>query len=143
MVSKNLKMILQFKENIVEAIDKVEQGYKDAYPVYIELKDLVKFLTACLSQIEEQVIEEIGDERLTYAGYEIQRRNGSPRYSFNHIDNIKQLQSQIKDLEKIHKLAYDRQKKGLEPIVDANTGELVEPAIVKYTKDSIVLKKAK
>lgn len=136
-------MILQFKENIAEAIDKVELGYKDAYPVYIELKDLVKFLTSCLSQIEEQVIEEIGDERLNYGGYEIQRRNGSPRYSFNHIDNIKQLQSQIKDLEKIHKLAYDRQKKGLEPIVDANTGEVIEPAIVKFSKDSIVLKKAK
>lgn len=143
MVQKIVTMILEFKENIAEAIDKVEQGYKDAYPVYVELKDLVKFITSCLSQIEEQVIEEVGDQKLTYSGYEIERRKGSPRYSFNHIHSIKQLQSQIKDLENLHKLAYDRQSKGLEPIVDADTGEIVEAAVVKYTKDSIVIKQSK
>lgn len=136
-------MITQFKEDIAEAIEKVESGYKTAYPVYIELKDLVRFLTDAMSQIEEQVFEEIADEKMTYEGYQIEKRNGSIRWDFSHIDSIKKLKQQIKDIEVMHKLAYDRERKGLEPIVDAETGEFVEPAVAKYTKDSIVVTKKK
>ena len=136
-------MIIEFKELIAEAIDKVEKGDKYAYPVYVELKDLVKFLTDAMSQIEEQVFEEIGDGKMEYEGYQVEKRNGSIRWDFSHIDSIKQLKQQIKDLEVMHKIAYERDRKGLEPIINAETGELIEPAIAKFTKDAIVVSKAK
>ena len=66
-------MIIEFKELIEEAIKKVKQGDKYAYPVFIELKDLVNFLTDAMEQIEEQVIEEIGDDKMEYDDYEIQK----------------------------------------------------------------------
>lgn len=136
-------MITEFKELIAEAIEKVEQGDKYAYPVYVELKDLTKFLTDAMSQIEEQVFEEIGDEKMEYEGYQVEKRNGSIRWDFSHIDSIKQLKQKIKDLEVMHKIAYERDRKGLEPIIDSETGELIEPAIAKFTKDAIVVSKAK
>ena len=136
-------MIIEFKELIAEAIDAVEKGDKYAYPVYVELKDLVKFLTDAMSQIEEDVLEEVKDGKIEYAGYQIEKRDGSIRWDFSRIESIKKLKQQIKDIEILHKLAYDRERKGLEPIVDAETGEFVQPAIAKYTKDSIVITKAK
>ena len=136
-------MVNELKDKLANDIQQIENGYKDAYTLYIELKDLSKFIGDCLSQIEEQVIDEVGNEKLQYGGYEIETRKGSKRYLFNHIDNIKQLKDKMKHLENLHKIAYDRQIKNLEPLVNAETGELVEPAVVKYSKDSVVVKKAK
>ena len=136
-------MVNELKDKLANDIQQIENGYKDAYTLYIELKDLSKFIGDCLSQIEEQVIDEVGNEKLQYAGYEIETRKGSKRYLFNHIDSIKRLKDKMKHYENLHKIAYDRQSKGLEPLVDAETGELIEPAFVKYSKDSVVVKKAK
>ena len=136
-------MITEFKENIAEAIDAVEKGDKYAYPVYVELKDLVKFLTDAMSQIEEDVLEELKDGKIEYDGYQIEKRDGSIRWDFSRIESIKKLKQQIKDIEILHKVAYDRERKGLEPMINAETGELIEPAIAKFTKDAIVVSKAK
>ena len=79
-------MILEFKELIEEAIKKVKQGDKYAYPVFIELKDLVNFLTDAIEQIEEEVIEEVEDGKMQYGGYEIQKFTKD----FIVIKNLKQ-----------------------------------------------------
>ena len=136
-------MINELKDKLANDIQQIENGEKYAYTLYVKLKDLSKFIGDCLSQIEEQVIDEVGNEKLQYAGYEIETRKGSKRYSFNHIEDIKRLKDKMKHLENLHKIAYDRQIKNLEPLVNAETGELVEPAVVKYSKDSVVVKKAK
>ena len=128
---------------IADAVENVEQGYRDAYALYAELKQVEKTIKEAMSQIEEQVFEEIQDSKVSYHQYEIEKRKGSIRWDFSHIPTIAELKQKIKDVEVMHKLAYDRERKGLEPFVDSETGEFIEAAVAKYTKDSIIVKKKK
>lgn len=135
--------IIRLKIAVNMEIQKILDGETKSYPAYIELKRLERFVKDAYLKIEETVLDDIGDSRVEYEGYELQSKKGTKRWVFNHIDKYVSLKNKIKSVEELHKMAHDRFANGLEPLVDAETGEIIEPATVNYTKDSLILKKAK
>lgn len=136
-------MISDFKDYVGSKIEKIENGEIESYPFYIQLKNLEKVIKEAYTQIESVVIDDIGNEKMSFEGFQIEKRNGSKRWNFSHLDSHIQLKNKLKDVENLHIMAYDRQTKGLEPLIDSETGEVIEPASLSYTKDSLVVTKLK
>ena len=68
-------------------------------------------------------------------------------WRFDHIpaytDTKIELKSKLKSIESAAKLAYDNQAKGRPELIDAETGEVIEAAVLSYADDTIAFTKIK
>ena len=129
------------KERIADTVQSAEDGNISGLEVYANLKDLQRFLTDAINQVEELAWQEANnynEKTFSEFGFRITKRNGSVTYDFKANADFKQKSDELAELRK--KLS-SASKNGL-AYVDMETGETFEPCPVKSgSKDSLVIEK--
>lgn len=119
--------------NHFELAHQVAEGNKNPLDAYVELKILLSEVQDALSSIEPLAIEErikYGKENLVRRGFLIEYSDGTPRYSYKHYGAWAEASESVKKIEEMMKQSAKLGK----TIVDDGTGEIIEPAVVTYTK---------
>lgn len=116
---------------ICKNVDRIESGDIDSIPFFLELRNVKKLIEDTLNQISENVLSDLSGQPKEINGFKIEPQNGRAMYNFKHIPEWVDLQRQIKEVENRSKIALSNM------IIDENTGEVVAPAIVTYSKDTI------
>lgn len=121
--------------------DKVQEGRAKALPTYIDLKAVMDDMALTLEALKEQAVNEFEDE---YGGKEqvihgvtVTLHQGG-RYDYTKVPGWAQAKDKITMLEKQAQLAY----KAGGPVVDEETGEVIQPARHIPNKKSIAIKQA-
>lgn len=128
---------------ILDMHQKVFNGETEALPLYIELHSLSETLEDVMAGIKSTALEEARRRKgQTFMGVEIGYAEGKRSFDFSLIEPIQKVQEQLQELKERHKNAALQVEKGL-LAVDKDTGELIQPAVVKYGEPSIVLKRPK
>lgn len=125
--------------NLEEKKQQVLNGDYNALKLYGELADLEKAIKKAKAEILEDAIiefEKHGEKSVSANGFEISKSQ-SGRYDYSDNADWNKLQSNIKELEKKMQAAY----KGGGEILDNDTGEIIEPATYKASKEGLKFKK--
>lgn len=132
--------ILQSAEDIVRA---VEDGWIGAAEAYAFFTGVVNYLTDCKKGIFNEALQDVGDDKQTYFGYEISTRSSAGRWKFTDAEYIAQ-KNKLKAMEEQRKSVYKLSKHGEESatIIDPDTGEIVPPAEWTDGKTTVVASKA-
>lgn len=134
--------------DLMKEMDKVEQGLTCPIELATRIKSLQTILDDCQKQLKSYLFDELeGRDSVEINGYKVEKRNGRKMWKFDHIPAYAQVKSEMKDrlkgIENTAKLAYDNSIKGRAELVDADTGEIIEPAKLSYTADTIAFTKVK
>ena len=130
------KMIEQLSDTMLE----VGGGNYCPLQFHIELKELADVIKNFQDQIKPLALTEASKwDKQVYCGYEITRKAGAGRYSYDHIPQVQELKNALKEREKLHQQAYKTMHMGL--FLNEQTGEVYEPAHYTQNEDSIMLKK--
>jgi hypothetical protein len=111
-------------------------GLADPLEVFIQLKQIEKSLEAALTSIRESAIKEAAkypEKTFSYKGAEVTKKSGSARYDYKHISGWAKLESDRKRIEDLAKLAASKSVQ----VTDELTGEIIEPARVTYTAETL------
>lgn len=130
------------EEEVAQLLTEVEEGNTQALQTYANFKRAKDLFDQASKQIEPLAMDEASnyaEKTFSEAGFTFEKRNGSTRYSFNHIPEVVKLKEQIKEIETKSKQAFIAQQKGL-LTADTNGEEIPLPK-VSYTKDSLIVKK--
>lgn len=128
-----------FKEIMSNETTRVKNGERSALDLYAKLKEVEKHAQECLKIIKDDVIseaEKYGEKSFTDFGYEFEFRDGRRNFDFKNIDEWVKLKSELSVIEKRAKAAAEIDG----AYVDEETGEVIEPCIVTYSKPSLVVK---
>lgn len=104
--------------------------------VMIKLKAFKNIVDSAIKQVEEDSITEAdkygkGEHKIMNVGFQV--KDGSRRYDFTNDSTYNDLKQQLKDREAF--------LKGItKEMVDPETGELIQPPVINYTKESITVK---
>lgn len=118
--------------------DKVMNGEMSAIDAYIDLYEQKKALEAQMADIKELAVlerERYGKEAIRRNGYEVEIARGRALWKYDNVSAWASLKSRMKDVEK---MAQAVATKGVE-IVDTESGEIIEPASVSYSADTLRL----
>lgn len=114
-------------------------GYVDALTMLSKLAHLTKVVDIATEKIKEVAIAERlkYDKSPTINGIEIGYNKGKSNFSFENSPIITDLENRLKSLKEISKsLTKNNQKMA----IDAENGEVIYPAKVTYSKDSLTIK---
>jgi hypothetical protein len=108
--------------------------------VYIELKNLETFVKECKDLVQLDALGEAEKYKgQIFNGYEVDVRSVGGRYTYDHIDEIAALKERLKEMEKAAQDSYKLSAKG-SIAMNAQTGEVTEPAHYKEGSTAIILK---
>lgn len=112
----------------------------------IDLLLVLKQIKEVIDEIEEQHSDDFSKaaqlyNKQEYNGYTIEVRTGGGRYNYDHIQEIVNLNEQIKELQAKAQSSYRIALTSLSAI--SIDGELIIPAKFIPSKDSIIVKKKK
>ena len=119
----------------------VENGNESALKAYAILKKAEDSIKKMIDTVKEQALEEASnhaEKTFSDHGFIFERRNGSARYSFKHIEEWNNLKEEIKQLETRSKTAYSNYNKGM--MTATIDGEEIELPVVTYTSDVLIVK---
>jgi len=153
------KKINKIKEAISELENFSISGEELAHECYSEIKffDIESDLKRCITSVKDAALEELRNnfldpDKKSYKGknFVYTVRNGSTRYYFNNVPEVKEAELKYKKSEEFlkyksteskYKTAFLLAQKG-QSIVDEETGELVDPSNVNvvYSADTITVK---
>ena len=120
----------------------VEGGNYCPLQFHIELKEMAEAIKEFQDQVKPLALAEAGKwHGQVYLGYDITKKAGSGRYTYDHIPQIVELKNQLKEREKMHQAAYKTMNQGL--FLNEQTGEVYEPAQYHANEDVIQIKLAK
>ena len=120
----------------------VEGGNYCPLQFHIELKEMAEAIKELQDQVKPLALTEaVKWHGQVYCGYEITKKVGSGRYTYDHIPQIVELKNQLKEREKMHQAAYKTMNQGL--FLNEQTGEVYEPAQYHANEDVIQIKLAK
>ena len=122
---------------IIDKASEAFNGDADPLKVFAELQKLEKKIKFLKDEILETAINEFekyGEKSITQEGFNISLSQ-SARYSYSHIPSWKDLTKQLKKIEAYAKTA---QSQGESIILE--TGEIIEPAVKSYSKESLKFK---
>ena len=115
----------------------IENGQTNPLAAYIELYRFSDLIEEMLDKVKEQAIEErrkYGKEEVIKNGYKIDLINGRKLWYYGHSKRWNELNDSRKMYEELmQKATFGAQ------IADAETGEMVERAELKFANDSIRL----
>ena len=115
----------------------IENGQTNPLAAYTELYRFSDLIEAMLDKVKEQAIEErrkYGKEEVIKNGYKIDLINGRKLWYYGHSKRWNELNDSRKMYEELmQKATFGAQ------IADADTGEMVERAELKFANDSIRL----
>ncbi len=138
---------LQFKmreEEVAHLLNEVEQGNSRALGIYAYLKNCEDLYKEAITQIEPLALNEASEyaeKSFKENGISFEKRNGSTRYSYSHIEAHKKLKNKLKEIEERSKQAYLSHQKGL--LTASEDGEIIEFPKITQTKDSLIVKRKK
>lgn len=132
-VTPNKANINEWSNNIIEA---VESGFIDPFEAHMRLKAIMKACEAALDATMPLAIEAAGKyaKGETYMGNEFKVSEGRANYKYDNSPHIVSLQNKLKAAQE---LAKTLAKGNMQPVADTETGELIYPASVEYSKQSI------
>lgn len=133
------------KETMSSIVQDVIDGNENPLKAFAILKEVEKHCKKCLEEIASDVMNEANkysEKSFTDSGYQFEKRNGSARYDFSHIQEHSELKSKIKAFEEKSKQAYRNWQKGI-TAVDDETGEVIPQPKVTYSKDVLIVKSNK
>lgn len=138
MSNLTLQEISTHLENL--AMD-VAEGEADAMDVYAALQSIRKSADLMEKAVKEEAIEkamQFGADKgpVERNGFVFQFKSGRSMYKYSHIKPWEEAQKRMKMLEELAKLGA---KNSCE-MPDPETGEVIAPAIVEYSKDSLSVK---
>lgn len=134
-VSKKIDHELMAGNLIAPLLD----GYCDALTMMSKLAHLQKVCDIASEKIKDLAINERlkFDKSPTINGVEFGYMSGKSNYDFSNSQIIIDAENRVKYLKEIAKsLVKNKQKMAIDP----ENGEVIEPAIVKYSKDSLTIK---
>ena len=129
------------ENEVAHLLTEVEEGNLNALDVYAMLKQSKNLFDESIRQIEplaQSFAELYTEKTFNQSGYTFEKRNGSTRYSYNHIPEIFELKQQLKYAEAKYKHAFLSKQKGL--LTASEDGEELVMPKVSYTKDSLIVK---
>ena len=118
----------------------VIQGMTDPLIAYAELKEYKRDIDQAIKDIEPIALEESEKYGKSFElhGIKFERRNGSTRYDFKHIEQWQMMHQELKNFEMQSKQALAAMKHGAN-YIDEN-GEQIPVPKITYTKDSLITK---
>lgn len=128
-------------DDLMRIVSGVEEGNLNPLEGFIALRDISKVAEASIKQIESAAMAEAAKhgKKGTAYGYEFTLSEGRRNYKFDHIEAWKAKKDELIYLEEIAKRASDNHSKGVQSVT--MDGEVLEPAIVTYSKASLTLRK--
>ena len=130
-MSTNPKIIRQEAEN----------GNRSALGSYILLRRMLDELTADVEAVKELAVREHqerhGSEEVIIDGAVVKKHPGRAMYDYKGIQQWVLQQQKLKAIEDKAKYAAQVAVSKGGQVVDEDTGEIIAPAKVTYTKDSI------
>jgi len=117
--------------------DKVMNGEMSAIDAYIELYQARAELDKQIEDIKELALlerDKYGKEEVNRRGYVVDIAKGRSIWSYKNVSAWNSVKERLKDIEKMAQMAFN----GAE-VTDKETGEVIEPAEVSFTKDTIKL----
>jgi hypothetical protein len=129
-------------QKLADTMISVEGGNYCPLQFHIELKEMAEAIKEFQDQVKPLALTEaVKWHGQVYLGYEITKKAGSGRYTYDHIPQIVELKNQLKEREKMHQSAYKTMNQGL--FLNEQTGEVYEPAQYHANEDVIQIKLAK
>lgn len=123
------------------AVQEVHNGNADPIEVYAQLKSEIDYLQKMKDEIESYALKEIDkfDKKFQYKGFSIERREGRRMFCFDNISSWKEKNKELKEIESAAKAAYSNSQKNFTTVT--SEGEIVDLPTVKFSKESIIIKK--
>ena len=124
--------------------EKVLDGAVEPLSVYLDLRALKAACDEALKAIEGTVMDEAkkyGKKTFSFGGFSWTLNDGRKTYKFDHIEDYRAKKEALKAVEERAKKAAEAMEKGLGMHTD--DGEVIEPAIIEWTKPSITIKPSK
>lgn len=115
--------------------DKAMNGEVSALDAYIELREAEADIKKQIDDIKDIALlelEKYGKETVIRRGWHIEKVNGRRIWSYKGVSAWNSVKARLSEVEKMAQMAYN----GAE-VTDKDTGEVVEPADLSFTKDSI------
>ena len=119
----------------------IENGQTNPLNAYIELYQFSELIDEMLEQVKEQALEErrkYGKEEVIKNGFKIELGTGRKMWYYGDSKRW----NELNDKRKMHEELMQKATMGAQ-IADAETGEMVEPAELKFSKDYIKLTEIK
>jgi hypothetical protein len=112
-------------------------GEVSALDAYIELYEAKKLIEEQLDEIRDLAIQErerYGKESPMRNGYLVELALGRKSWNYKGVSAWNSVKARLTEIEKMAQMSYN----GAE-VIDKESGEVVEPAELSFTKDSIKL----
>jgi len=128
--------------NYQELVQNVIDGHEDPLKAYTILKNAQDGIKDCLLAIEGEVSQEAAkweEKEFKHLGYKFTKRPGRSMYNYKQIPAWITAKDNLSEVELVHKQAYLSNQKNITSVDD--NGEIIQPPIVTFTKDSLSVKK--
>jgi cell fate (sporulation/competence/biofilm development) regulator YlbF (YheA/YmcA/DUF963 family) len=134
------------KEKISTAVQAAIDGNASALEAYALIKqyekDVTEFIAAAKKQVEEEAIKEsekYPSKTFEHQGFKFERRQGRAMYDYKEVSAWAKYKEKLASIESLAKLAAQSNQLG-KSIFDEETGEIIEPCKVTFTKDVLIVK---
>lgn len=124
---------------IKDAEIQIHNGECDVLERYAELKQIEKQLKETLTNIKHEVFEDVskyGEKMFEHRGFFFERKNGGRYYDFKGVPQWVEANKQLKEIETRSKAVANDSN----IIASTDDGEQIEPCVVKYKSDSVIVK---
>lgn len=125
------------REQIIETLNQVRQGNKNALEAYIFLKEIEGVLSEALKELNDEAVDEAvkyEKKSFTLLNAKIEVKNNAGRWDYSHIELWNLEKAKIKLIEDKAKAAYEAKKKGLF-LATEEESEIVDAA--KFTEGKL------
>jgi hypothetical protein len=115
----------------------IESGQTNPLRAFVELKNLADMIASMQDAVKESAINErikYGKEEVVIDGFKIEQVPGRKLWKYDHSSAWQQVNERRKTLETLMQKAHNGAS-----IVDGDTGEVVEPATLTYTAETLRL----
>ena len=118
-------------------VNQVMEGEINPLEVFVSIKVLEEAIKQAKKRIQDVAIYEAmryGENTVNAYDAEITLKNTATRYDYSSIPSIVEKEAELKALKDKHKAAIKH------AVVDTDTGELIQPPIVKHGRETISIK---
>jgi len=133
----NLVKNIDIKETVVEITTAIQNGEVNALEAFIKLKQIEEVIKQVKKNVDDLVIDEAAkysSKTFTTFDAEVTLKKSASRYDYSNIPEIVTKELELKAIKDKHKAALKTD------VIDLDTGELIEPPIVKGGKEIISIK---
>jgi len=130
---------------ITKLVSEVYSGDADAMEAFAKLKTFADKVSAAADEVEPIALDEavngyrVDQDKVSYKGFVFSYVKPRRQYNFKGIESWVRLEKEKKRIAELSKVAA---KNGVE-IADEETGEIIPPCIITYTKEGLSVKTAK